>query len=61
MKRSRPRTGKSTKVSILSRNGPLKEKRLRWTSRIFGMRDIERVLVALRGTLHRGHRLYSNE
>ena len=43
-----------TDVSILSVNGPWKEKRLRWISNIGGSREMVKVLVARRGFLHFG-------
>lgn len=52
--RSRLLSGKSTIVSILSVNGPLTEKRLRWINNTGGKRDSERFFVALRNALHFG-------
>jgi hypothetical protein len=41
-------------LSILSVNGPLNEKRLKWMSNTGGNRESESVLVALRSVLQRG-------
>lgn len=46
--------GNSTTVSILSVNGPLTEKRLRWISSIGGSLDSVNFFVALRNCLHFG-------
>lgn len=51
---SRLRTGNSTAVSILSVNGPWKEKRFRCISRIGGNLEIVSAFVARRGVLHFG-------
>ena len=40
--------------SILSVNGPLNEKRLKWMSSTGGNRESESILVALRSVLQRG-------
>ena len=47
--------------SILSVNGPLNEKRLKWMSSTGGNRESESILVALRSVLQRGQFLCVNE
>ena len=59
--RSRPRSGNSTNVSILSVKRPLAEKRLRWMSSTGGRRESESFLVAFRSVLQCGQCLLSGE
>lgn len=59
--RSRPLSGNSTVVSILSVNGPFAEKRLRWMRSTGGSRDNDSRFVAFLSVLQCGQCLWDSQ